>query len=119
MKRRDFLSGLAVTSATLASGQTTKSPDAPQSQNKDNLKVPRTSPAKNILICSRNGYDHIHAGYEKLRRAADTLEAAITVVSGPENHPNDHSVGLGGLPNEDGVVELDSRRMPGPTRPTR
>jgi len=116
MKRRDFLSGLAVTSATLASGQATKSPDAPQSQNKDNLKVPRTSPAKNILICSRNGYDHIDAGYEKLRRGADTLEAAITVVSGPENDPNDDSVGLGGLPNEEGVVELDACCMHGPTR---
>jgi N4-(beta-N-acetylglucosaminyl)-L-asparaginase len=116
MKRRDFLSGLAVTSAAVAAGQAAKSTDAPQSQNKDNLKVPRTSPAKNILICSRNGYDHIDAGYEKLRRGADTLEAAITVVSGPENDPNDDSVGLGGLPNEEGVVELDSCCMHGPTR---
>jgi N4-(beta-N-acetylglucosaminyl)-L-asparaginase len=119
MKRRDFLSGLAVTSAAMAAGQPPKSTDGsqnPQSQNKDNLKVPRTSPAKNILICSHNGYDHIDAGYEKLRRGADTLEAAITVVSGPENDPNDDSVGLGGLPNEEGVVELDSCCMHGPTR---
>src|SRR4030088_1209849 len=116
MKRRDFLSGLAVTSAALASGQASKSTDAPQSQKKDDLKVPRTSPAKNILICSRNGYDHIDAGYEKLRRGADTLEAAITVVSGPEKDPNDDRVGLGGLPNEEGVVELDACCMHGPTR---
>ncbi|HXA86499.1 MAG TPA: isoaspartyl peptidase/L-asparaginase, partial [Candidatus Dormibacteraeota bacterium] len=116
MKRRDFLSGLAVTSAAVVSGQAGKGPDAPQSQNKDNLKVPRSSPARNILICSRNGYDHIDGGYEKLRRGADTLEAAITVVSGPENDPNDDSVGLGGLPNEEGVVELDSCCMHGPTR---
>src|SRR5882724_3356462 len=115
MKRRDFLSGLAVTSAAVAAGQATKSAD-PQPQNKDNLKVPRSSPARNILICSRNGYDHIDGGYEKLRRGADTLEAAITVVSGPENDPNDDSVGLGGLPNEEGVVELDSCCMHGPTR---
>jgi N4-(beta-N-acetylglucosaminyl)-L-asparaginase len=116
MKRRDFLSGLAITSAAVATGQAAKSTDASQSQNKDNLKVPRTSPAKNILICSRNGYDHIDGGYEKLRRGADTLEAAITVVSGPENDPNDDSVGLGGLPNEEGVVELDACCMHGPTR---
>src|SRR5450432_1431021 len=117
MKRRDFLSGLAVTSATLAAGQAGKSID--QAQNKDaqqNLKVPRVTPAKNILICSRNGYDHIDAGFEKLRRGADTLEAAITVVSGPENDPNDDSVGLGGLPNEECVVELDACCMHGPTR---
>jgi N4-(beta-N-acetylglucosaminyl)-L-asparaginase len=121
MKRRDFLSGLAVTSAAMAAGQPPKSTDAsqsqnPQSQNKDNLKVPRTSPAKNILICSRNGYAYIDGGYEKLRRGEDTLEAAISVVSGPENDPNDDSVGLGGLPNEEGVVELDSCCMHGPTR---
>ena len=116
MKRRDFLSGLAVTSAAVASGQASKSTDVSQPQKKDDLKVPRTSPARNILICSRNGYDHIDGGYEKLRRGADTLEAAITVVSGPENDPNDDSVGLGGLPNEEGVVELDSCCMHGPTR---
>jgi N4-(beta-N-acetylglucosaminyl)-L-asparaginase len=116
MKRRDFLSGLAVTTAAVASGQASKSPDASQSPKRGNLQVPRTSPAKSILICSRNGYEYIDAGYEKLHGGADTLEAAITVVSGPENDPNDDSVGLGGLPNEEGVVELDACCMHGPTR---
>src|ERR1700745_3820100 len=111
MKRRDFLSGLAVTSAAVAAGQAGKSSDSPQTQTKDNLKVPRTASAKNILICARNGYDYIDAGYEKLRRGADTLEAAITVVSGPENDPNDDSVGLGGLPKEEGGGEFDSCLM--------
>ena len=44
------------------------------------------------------------------------LEAALQVVRGPEDDPNDDSVGLGGLPNEDGVVELDASCMHGPTR---
>ena len=123
MKRRDFLSGLAVTSATLAAGQAAKSGDAAQSQNKDaqqNLKVPRVTPAKNIMISSANGItprgSHVDAGYKKLQAGADTLEAAITVVSGPENDPEDDSVGLGGLPNEDCVVELDACCMHGPSR---
>jgi N4-(beta-N-acetylglucosaminyl)-L-asparaginase len=120
MKRRDFLSGLAVTSAAVAAGQTAKSTDAPQSQNKDNLKVPRTSPAKNIMISAANGItsrgNHLEAGYKKLQAGADTLEAAITTVSGPENDPEDDSVGLGGLPNEDCVVELDACCMHGPSR---
>ena len=120
MKRRDFLSGLAVTSATLAAGQAAKSADAPQSQNKDNLKVPRTSAAKNIMISAANGItsrgNHLEAGYKKLQAGADTLEAAITTVSGPENDPEDDSVGLGGLPNEDCVVELDACCMHGPSR---
>ncbi|MGZ4899088.1 MAG: isoaspartyl peptidase/L-asparaginase, partial [Candidatus Angelobacter sp.] len=120
MKRRDFLSGLAVTSAAVASGQAGKGPDAPQSQKKDDLKVPRTSAAKNIMISAANGItargNHLEAGYKKLQAGADTLEAAITTVSGPENDPEDDSVGLGGLPNEDCVVELDACCMHGPSR---
>src|SRR5690242_10931380 len=120
MKRRDFLSGLAVTSAAVAAGQAAKSTNAPQSENKDNLKVPRTSPAKNIMISAANGItsrgNHLQAGYEKLKAGADTLEAAITTVTEVENDPEDDSVGLGGLPNEDCVVELDSCCMHGPSR---
>src|SRR5215470_5254322 len=122
MKRRDFLSGLAVTSAALAAGQTPKGGDPAQSQNKEaqqNLKVPRPGP-RNIMISAANGItgrgNHLEAGYQKLKAGADTLEAAITTVSGPENDPEDDSVGLGGLPNEDCVVELDSCCMHGPTR---
>src|SRR6478609_8637364 len=80
----------------------------------------RTSPARNIMISAANGItargNHLEAGYQKLKGGADTLEAAITTVSGPENDPDDDSVGLGGLPNEDCVVELDACCMHGPTR---
>ena len=40
----------------------------------------------------------------------------MKVITGPEDDPNDDSVGLGGLPNEEGVVELDACCMHGPTR---
>ena len=72
------------------------------------------------MISSANGItprgNHLEAGYKKLQAGADTLEAAITTVSGPENDPEDDSVGLGGLPNEDCVVELDACCMHGPSR---
>jgi N4-(beta-N-acetylglucosaminyl)-L-asparaginase len=111
MKRRDFLAGMAVTSAALATGQ--NQPIQTQSPYK---MVPRAQNPKNIIICAANGYNYIDRGYEKLRQGADTLDAALAVVSGPEDDPNDDSVGLGGLPNEEGVVELDSCLMHGPTR---
>jgi N4-(beta-N-acetylglucosaminyl)-L-asparaginase len=113
MKRRDFLSGLAVTSAALAAGQAAQGSDAPAVS-----KSPQASSGggKSVVICARNGFSYIDAGYDHLRSGADTLDAAITVVSGPENDPNDDSVGLGGLPNEDCVVELDACCMHGPTR---
>lgn len=108
MKRRDFISGMALTSASLAAGQAGKPGEA--------AKSAAGPGAKNILISSRNGYEYMPAGYEWLERGKDTLDAVITVVSGPENDPNDQSVGLGGLPNEEGVVELDACCMHGPTR---
>lgn len=112
MKRRDFLSGLAITSASLATGQS----NPPQKMDSPYKIIPKAGNPKNIIICAANGYNYIDAGFEKLRGGADTLDAAIAVVSGPENDPNDDSVGLGGLPNEEGVVELDACCMHGPTR---
>lgn len=74
------------------------------------------APKKPILICAHNGYAYANAAYAFLKNGGDTLETGVRVVMGPENDPNDDSVGLGGLPNEEGVVELDSCCMHGPTR---
>jgi N4-(beta-N-acetylglucosaminyl)-L-asparaginase len=69
-----------------------------------------------IIICAHNGHAYVEAAYAFLKSGGDTLEAGIRVVKGPEDDPNDDSVGLGGLPNEEGVVELDACCMHGPTR---
>jgi len=78
----------------------------------------RTSatPPRPIIICGDNGYAFLDAGYQALTQGEDTLDAAIRVVRGAEEDPNDDSVGYGGLPNEEGVVELDACCMHGPTR---
>ncbi len=68
------------------------------------------------IICAHNGYAYAEAAYAFLKNGGDTLDTGVRVVTGPENDPNDDSVGLGGLPNEEGVVELDSCCMHGPTR---
>ena len=70
---------------------------------------------KPILICAANGYPYLDPAWQALNNGEDTLDAAIRVVRGPEEDPNDDSVGYGGLPNEEGVVELDSCCMHGPT----
>jgi N4-(beta-N-acetylglucosaminyl)-L-asparaginase len=74
------------------------------------------SPTRPVIICAHNGYAYVEAAYAFLKGGGDTLDAGIKVVKGPEDDPNDDSVGLGGLPNEDGVVELDACCMHGPTR---
>jgi N4-(beta-N-acetylglucosaminyl)-L-asparaginase len=50
------------------------------------------------------------------RGNSDPLDAAIAGANIQELDPDDDSVGLGGLPNEDGVVQLDASVMHGPTR---
>jgi N4-(beta-N-acetylglucosaminyl)-L-asparaginase len=77
---------------------------------------PADSPKRPIIICANNGYAYLDAAYAFLKSGGDTLDAALRVVKGPEDDPNDDSVGLGGLPNEEGVVELDACCMHGPTR---
>src|SRR5215468_1298322 len=118
MKRRDFLSGVAVTSASLVAGA--RATASPLNENPQAKPATTGGRPKNIMISAANGItsrgNHLEAGYQKLIAGADTLEAAITTVSGPENDPKDTSVGLGGLPNEEGVVELDACCMHGPTR---
>lgn len=69
-----------------------------------------------IIVSANNGYAYLDAAYEFLKGGGDTLDSALRVVKGPEDDPNDDSVGLGGLPNEEGVVELDACCMHGPTR---
>lgn len=69
-----------------------------------------------IIVCANNGYAYLEAAFAFLKGGGDTLDAAIRVVKGPEDDPNDDSVGLGGIPNEEGVVELDACCMHGPTR---
>ncbi|MCB8932032.1 MAG: N(4)-(beta-N-acetylglucosaminyl)-L-asparaginase [Fimbriimonadaceae bacterium] len=68
-----------------------------------------------IAISSGNGLRATAKAMEQMRAGADTLDAVIAGVNIVEEDPNDMSVGYGGLPNERGVVELDSCCMHGPT----
>jgi N4-(beta-N-acetylglucosaminyl)-L-asparaginase len=107
--RRDFIATTTLGSASLALDL--------QGQNKtDTNSVPTTKPKTPIIISAANGYEYLDRGYAVLTGGGDTLDAVMQVIRGPEDDPNDDSVGLGGLPNEDCVVELDACCMHGPTR---
>jgi len=68
-----------------------------------------------LVISSANGLNALQKGMDILKAGGDTLEAAVSVVTVVEDDPNDDSVGYGGLPNEEGEVELDASCMHGPT----
>src|SRR3954453_3292501 len=71
---------------------------------------------RNIAISSGNGVPACAKAMEVMRAGGDTLDAVIAGVNIIELDPNDTSVGYGGLPNEDGLVELDACVINGPTR---
>src|SRR5438309_5954199 len=110
ISRRDFI-------ATTALGAVALSAEAKQiAKGQPSAAGAQKIAKKPVLVCAANGFNYLDDGYKILSSGGDTLEAALRVVKGPEDDPNDQSVGLGGLPNEEGVVELDACCMHGPTR---
>ena len=76
-----------------------------------------------VIISAANGFDKdpsgkqgIKVAYDMMTAGADPLDAIVAGVQIVELNPNDQSVGLGGLPNEEGVVQLDASCMHGPTK---
>ena len=113
ISRRDFLATTAMASVSLAlEGQ--QQPAAGQSDKSG--KNPAATGKRPVIICKTTGNQAIDGAYQMLLRGGDTLDAALFVCKTQEDDPADDSVGYGGLPNEEGVVELDACCMHGPTR---
>jgi N4-(beta-N-acetylglucosaminyl)-L-asparaginase len=115
--RRDFvktsvLGAVAAGVGTRAQGEDSQSAQQHAQENQSQS----ASNKRPIIICAHNGLNYLGDAFAFLKSGGDTLDAALRVVKGPEDDPNDTSVGLGGIPNEEGVVELDACCMHGPTR---
>ncbi|HEV2112990.1 MAG TPA: N(4)-(beta-N-acetylglucosaminyl)-L-asparaginase [Terriglobales bacterium] len=112
ISRRDFLAQSALTAAGLKLASAAEGPE--QKSGSEGTGGP--SAGKPVIICKQTGIQSIDAAYAMLLRGDDTLDAVLHVLKTQEDDPNDDTVGLGGLPNEEGEVELDSCCMHGPTR---
>jgi N4-(beta-N-acetylglucosaminyl)-L-asparaginase len=77
--------------------------------------APAAQGKRPLIISSTNGLHALDKGMAILKSGGDTLDAVIATVTVVEDDPNETSVGYGGLPNEEGVVELDASCMHGPT----
>ncbi len=113
--RRDFVKTSVLGAVAAGVGANSTVPAALAESGQPAHLLP-DSAKRPIILCAHNGHAYVEAAYAFLKSGGDTLDAAIRVVKGPEDDPNDDSVGLGGLPNEEGVVELDACCMHGPTR---
>jgi len=84
----------------------------------------RTNAARPVVVASSNGNRFKNGGdqtcveeaFRLLVAGSDPLDAVIAGVNIVESDPEDTSVGYGGLPNADGVVQLDACCMHGPKR---
>ncbi|HEX7062045.1 MAG TPA: N(4)-(beta-N-acetylglucosaminyl)-L-asparaginase, partial [Woeseiaceae bacterium] len=116
ISRREFV--LTSAAAGLAAGTPLAAAGAQSARPKISNRVPP------IVIASSNGYTYKNGGklscvetaFERIVRGDDVLEALIAGVNIVELDPEDASVGYGGRPNADGVVQLDSCCMHGPKK---
>ena len=67
------------------------------------------------VIASHNGLAAAERAYERLKAGAPPLDAVVEGVGLIEDDPEETTVGYGGIPNEEGVVELDAAVMDGKT----
>jgi N4-(beta-N-acetylglucosaminyl)-L-asparaginase len=106
LTRRTFLgaAGAAVAGASLAPRELVAAP-----------WVPRRGVGRPMAVGSANGLRGVARAIELVGKGSDTLDAAVEGVKIQELDPNDMSVGYGGLPNEEGIVQLDASCMHGPT----
>src|SRR6266852_6715711 len=113
-RRKFFLTSLAGSAAAGVSNLFGRTAASAGGSNGPSAATPAAQGKRPLIISSANGVNALGRGMEILKKGGDTLEvvAAVTIV---EDDPNDDSVGYGGLPNEEGEVELDASVMHGPT----
>lgn len=113
IKRREFIQNSAAAGWALAAANST--PGFPNILQ---------SAVKPVVVASSNGNRFKNGGdmtavqkaFSLISQGADVLDAVIAGVNIVELDPLDDSVGYGGLPNADGVVQLDSCCMHGPKK---
>jgi N4-(beta-N-acetylglucosaminyl)-L-asparaginase len=114
VNRREFiLTGAAAGVAAAAEAQTSGAP-----------AVASRGGVRPVVISSANGYQYKNGGtqtgveraFALMTDGKDVLDALIAGVNIVELDPEDTSVGYGGLPNAEGVVQLDASCMHGPRK---
>jgi N4-(beta-N-acetylglucosaminyl)-L-asparaginase len=126
LTRRKLLGGAAVAAAAAqlsskraaAQGDATKNEAAKNEATRNDAAKSDAASARGALpvaVSSANGLRAVERAVKLMREGRDPLDAALEGVHIVEDDPNDMTVGYGGVPNEEGVVQLDASVMHGPT----
>jgi N4-(beta-N-acetylglucosaminyl)-L-asparaginase len=116
LDRRSFLAASAASAAPffIASNARSQSKDAKVQATAGSGAAPGKAGKIPVVISSANGLRAVDKAMELIKSGGDPLDAIVAGINIVEDDPNDMSVGYGGLPNENGVVQLDSSCMSGP-----
>lgn len=122
MDRRDFVrttaAGVAAAATPAALGAST-SPGALAGAPAVHLRATRplcVSDVSSIRYTNGGPESAIERAYRGITEGEDVLDAIVAGVNIPELDPEESGIGYGGLPNADGVVQLDSCLMHGPRK---
>src|SRR6266446_9013780 len=114
INRRDFVTsttiGALATPGLLAFAQ------APRAITRRTTKPIVISAANGNISKDAKGLTCVARAFKMITSGADVLDAVVAGVNIVELDPEDHSVGYGGLPNAEGVVQLDASVMHGPLK---
>ena len=122
VSRRDFLGTGAAAAAGLALPKLAGAMPVITVRDRSEL-IPKAVAGRPVIVSAANGFNKdangkqgIQVAWDLLAKGTDPLEAIVQGVQVVELDPKDQSVGLAGLPNEEGVVQLDASCMHGPTK---
>lgn len=115
MSRREFVRAGAAAGVVAAGAR-------PAFGESPTVMTPRA--VKPVVVASSNGNQYRNGGprtcveeaFQRIVKGEDVLDALVAGVNIVERDPEDSSVGYGGLPNADGVVQLDASCMHGPKK---
>ena len=125
MDRRDFVrTSVAGLAATTTPGALAGLPEGSHELPLEAPAAIRSRIAEPIVISDLSGLRYKNGGSESaverafrlITEGVDVLDALIAGVNIPELDPTEMGIGYGGLPNADGVVQLDSCCMHGPRK---
>jgi len=122
LNRREFVRATTVGVAAAAMPATVLGQSSPRAGQGPTVLT--TKGVKPVVIASANGNRFKNGGtqtavekaFSMIASGSDVLDALIAGVNIVELDPLDDSVGFGGLPNADGIVQLDSCCMHGPRK---
>jgi N4-(beta-N-acetylglucosaminyl)-L-asparaginase len=120
--RRDFVAAAGVGTLAspsllaLAKASPQEQSEAPQVLTKRSIKPVVVAAANGNKSKDADGLTCVARAFKMISEGADVLDAVIAGVNIVELDPEDTSVGYGGLPNAEGVVQLDASVMHGPLK---